>query len=264
MILQAYIDESGSRNQDNCLVLAGFISPAQEWAAFSDEWQACLDATPSLRYFKMREAANNPSGAFKNWKRDDVREKVRELIEIIKRHAKIAIYCATPIHMFDEVLAPIPGPLANPYCHSFGAILAGVGWEAVDQKAERVELIFDEQDKYASLIKNVYPTLMRRFDPELSRVLPEEPMFRSDTHFLPIQAADMLAWLFRNAFNGKRTEWEWIAEELMPVIPMSRWSTFCTLDRLMNVRRLSAEVRFSPEELAELRRIYDLSVRKPK
>jgi hypothetical protein len=58
------------------LVLAGFISPAEEWAAFSDEWQLCLDAAPSLRYFKMREAVNNPSGAFKNWKRDTVRQKV--------------------------------------------------------------------------------------------------------------------------------------------------------------------------------------------
>lgn len=264
MILQAYIDESGSRNQDKCLVLAGFIAPAEEWAAFSDEWQACLDAAPTLRYFKMREAANNPSGAFKNWKRDAVRAKVEKLVQIIKQHAKVAIHCSMPIREFDEIIgSEMGGLLTGPYLHTFNGVLAGIGWEAVGQSAERVDLIFDEQDKYAPFVKNVYPFLKaNKFDPELQEVLPTEPMFRPDTEFLPLQAADMLAWLFRNAFNGRRTEWEWIAEELMPVIPMSEWSSLYDKDRLHNVRRLGAEIKFSPEELTELRRIWELTVKR--
>jgi hypothetical protein len=259
VILQAYIDESGSRNQDACLVLAGFISPAEEGAAFSDEWQVCLGSPPTLRYFKMREAAKNPTGAFKNWRRDAVRDKVRALVEIIKRHAKTAIHCTTPIRAFDEILGKdFAGPFTNPYIHSFGAILAGIGWEAIDQKAEKLDLIFDEQDKYATLIKSVYPIIKEKFDPDLRQILPFEPMFKSDLDFLPLQAADMIAWLFRKAWNGQRTEWQWIASELTPVIPMSPWSSIYTTDRLENVRKLGGEVQFSSEEILEMRKVWKL------
>jgi len=263
MILQAYVDESGTRNQDVCIVLAGFIAPAEKWAAFSDEWQKCLDATPSLDYFKMRHAANNPCGQFKNWKRTEVRSKVRELMQIIKRHASKAIHCTTEIKSFDAILGEIPGALSNPYCHSLSAVLAGIGLEACDWNAERVEVIFDEQDKYSELIRNVYPFFRSRLDPELQKVLPSEPMFRPDHDFLPLQAADMLAWLLRNATNGRRTEWEWIATELMPSIPMSEHSSFYTHERLENVRRLADEVEMNltVEDIVELRRLYELTKR---
>ena len=263
VILQAYVDESGTRNQDTCLVLAGFISPAEEWAAFSNEWQACLDSPPSLRYFKMREAVNNPNGAFQNWRRDAVRNKVRALVEIIKRHAKTAIHCTTPIHAFDAILGKDQAaPFTNPYIHNFAAIVAGIGWEAIDQKAEKLEIIFDEQDKYAPVIKNIYPLVKQKFDPDLGQILPFEPMFKSDLDFLPLQAADMLAWLFRNACNGKRTEWEWIANELMAVIPMSHWSSLYTADRLENVRKLGGEVQFTSEELVAMRKIWQFLTKK--
>jgi hypothetical protein len=263
VILQAFVDESGTRNQDACFVMAGFISSAEEWAAFSDEWQACLDATPAIPYFKMRHAAGNPSGVFRNWRRDDVRKKVTGLVGILKRHARTAIHCTMPIALFDEIIGvEMAGFLKSPYSHTFYAMLAGIAWEAIDQKAERLELIFDEQDKYAQFIKNAYPLLKSKFDPELVAILPFEPMFRSDLDFLPIQAADMIAWLFRNAWNGKRTEWEWIATELEPVIPMSQYSTIYNSDRLRDIRRMGSEVTFTPEELVHVRKIWDLMTTK--
>jgi hypothetical protein len=247
-------------------VLAGFIAPAERWAAFSDEWQRCLDSAPSLKYFKMRHAVNSPSGQFYNWKRAEVRSKVEELVQIIKRHASKAIHCTTEILAFDAILGVAAGPLSNPYCHSFSAILAGIGIEACDLNAERVEVIFDEQDKYSELIKICYPFFRSRLDPELQKVLPSEPMFRPDQEFLPLQAADMLAWLFRNATNGLRTEWEWIATELMPSIPMSEHSSFYTDERLENVRRLSDEfaMNLTVEDILELRRLLELTTKKRK
>jgi hypothetical protein len=108
------------------------------------------------------------------------------------------------------------------------------------------------------VIRTMYPIIKQRFDPELREILPIEPMFRSDLESLPLQAADLIAWLLRNAWNGRRTEWEWIANELMPVIPMSEWSTIYTPDRLQNVRNLEARVQFTHEERAEIRRVSQL------
>jgi hypothetical protein len=254
VILQAYLDESGTRNQDVCFVLAGFIAPAEVWANFSDQWQQCLDAPPALNYFKMREAVNNPTGAFRNWKRSDVRRKVQELVEIIKSNVKLGIHCTIPISGFDEIIAAQnAGPFSNPYSMAFYAVLAGIGWEALEHKADGLDVIFDIQDKYSGFVKGVYPLMRRRVDSSLGQILPVEPMFKDDRQFLPLQAADMLAWLFRNAFNGRRTEWEWIANELMPVIPMSEYSTIYTDERLRNVQRLTAEVKYSPEEIEEVK-----------
>lgn len=117
--LQAFVDESGTRNQDECLVLAGFISPSQRWAAFPDEWRACLETTPSIPYFKMRHAIGTPSGVFWHWKREDVHVKVRDLVGVIKRHVETAIHCTMPIALFDEIIGrEMGGLLRNPYVHS--------------------------------------------------------------------------------------------------------------------------------------------------
>jgi len=254
VILQAYLDESGSRNQDVCFVLAGFIAPSEVWAQFSDEWQQCLDAPPKLDYFKMREAVANPTGAFKNWKRSEVQRKVCELVGIVKRHVRLGIHCTIPIRGFYEIVAATDtGPFSNPYSMAFYAALAGVGWEALERNADGLDVIFDVQDKYSGFVKAAYPLMKKRAEPDLSRILPVEPMFKDDKQFLPLQAADMLAWLFRNAFNGRRTQWEWIATELMPVIPMSEYSTIYTRERLENVRKLTGEVKYSRKEIEELR-----------
>jgi len=38
--IQAWIDESGSKGEGDTFVLAGFIGRAEDWALFSDRWQA--------------------------------------------------------------------------------------------------------------------------------------------------------------------------------------------------------------------------------
>jgi hypothetical protein len=254
VILQAYLDESGTRNQDICFVIAGFIAAEDEWARFSNDWQQCLDLSPRLSYFKMRDAVGNPTGAFSNWKRKEVQQRVRDLVGVIKRHAKLAIHCTVPIRGFDAIIAPPDGgPLSNPYCMSLYAVLAGIGWEAVELKAEKLEVSFDTQDKYSGFIKGVYPLMRRRVDPELGRILPVELQFKDDRECLPLQAADMSAWLFRNAFNGRRTEWEWIAIELAPVVPMSEYSTVYTRERLKNVRELTDKVEYSRQDVEEVK-----------
>jgi hypothetical protein len=119
----------------------------------------------SIPYFKMRHAAGNPSGVFRNWRRDDVRKKVTGLVGILKRHARTAIHCTMPIALFDEIIGvEMAGFLKSPYSHTFYAMLAGIAWEAIDQKAERLELIFDEQDKYAQFIKNDRMAISERLE----------------------------------------------------------------------------------------------------
>jgi hypothetical protein len=86
---------------------------------------------------------------------------------------------------------------------------------------EEIEIIFDEHAIFGPRVALWYPALRDtlRTQPnrdfhDLAEVMPPMPMFRNDSKFPPLQAADVIAWLFRNAFSGKRNQFEWIAEEL--------------------------------------------------
>jgi len=60
MVLQACLDDSGELDQtiNPVFVLAGFIAESESWASFSHDWHAALYAPPSIKYFKMAEAAS--------------------------------------------------------------------------------------------------------------------------------------------------------------------------------------------------------------
>jgi hypothetical protein len=43
------------KGQGPIFVLAGLLGRSEDWAEFTDKWQAVLDHDPSLSAFKMRE-----------------------------------------------------------------------------------------------------------------------------------------------------------------------------------------------------------------
>ena len=56
MVLQAFVDDSGSDPQSFPFVLGGFVARPTQWAAFTDEWERALHRLPRLEYFKNNEA----------------------------------------------------------------------------------------------------------------------------------------------------------------------------------------------------------------
>src|SRR4051812_26441335 len=55
-MLRAFIDDSRGHSLPKVFVLAGYISTAERWASFSDEWRRALDMSPRIAYFKYWEA----------------------------------------------------------------------------------------------------------------------------------------------------------------------------------------------------------------
>jgi Protein of unknown function (DUF3800) len=218
--IQAYIDDSGGPGQGDGFVLAGFIAEAQAWLAFSDEWQACLNKAPAISRFKMRDAAGRRGGfaGFSKSARDD---KLRALARVINHHADTSIAVAVDLSEFedtigkDEGLSPI---LKEPYFWPYQIMTMAVCWELVDQgQTERFEIVFDEQVRFRPRVKWWYPITRHHMIPEWQAIAPVEPIFRSDDEFLPLQAADLLAWLFRRATTGSAGEFDWIISEFTSV-----------------------------------------------
>ena len=194
-MLQAFFDES---YDDDIFVMAGWVASAKAWTAFSDEWQQFLDMKPSIGYFKMREAFNY-QGEFKWWGEKSRNEKVRLLMGCISDHASLAVSCYMPHRKYKEIFdGVVVDPEITPYAFTLENIIKGL---ADHQEAlgfhEKIDFIFDNEVMEKESIQREWASF-KEVNPEIAHLLGDEPQFRDDMNWKPLQAADMLAGLVRD------------------------------------------------------------------
>lgn len=85
MVIQAFVDDSGSKGSTPHFVLAGLVGSSASWAEFSDEWALVLKEAPAIRIFKMKEAAGL-TGQFRGMSAPQRDDKLRALARVINRY----------------------------------------------------------------------------------------------------------------------------------------------------------------------------------
>ena len=161
LMIQGYIDDSGTKGTDLVFTLAGFIGPAEKWAALSNNWRDHLKTPPSIRFLKMNEAAKL-DGEFRFWEAKDRDAKLVGFVDIIKRHTpQKAIHVTIDLKAFERHMAPhLYKPMSNPYFIGSNAIMAGIGHEVLDSGIlEEPEIIFDEHLIFGPRLKMWYPLI---------------------------------------------------------------------------------------------------------
>lgn len=249
--MQAFIDESGSKG-DTAFVLAGLIGTSEQWADFSDNWRMALAETPSMQYFKMQEAATlkGQFGGFKAGERD---KKLKRLIAVLNNYKLDFISVSLDMTAFYEVMSEhMPKPGNNPYFVGFHQIIAAVGFHLLERNhTEKFEIIFDENVIFGPRAKKWYPLVRDVALPDLSELLPAQPTFENDHEHMPLQAADLFAWLIRRAQNGHQTqEFSWVVDEI-PNIRPSEHVQIVDRARMQRMVEQSYEYTFSSETLAK-------------
>jgi hypothetical protein len=206
---QAFIDDSGSEPQSPIFILAGFVTSADRWAAFSKEWQAALDEKPILEYFKMSEAARlkeqfDEKRGWNETKRDD---QLITLTRIINKYAEARIHASMRNDNFEKYVKSLPVPQRklgtdSPYIMVFMQIILAmaVAGDRVGVK-DPCDFIFDEQGSFSKEALEWWPIfkelVKNSTKSDLSRFVESPPIFRDDKQFLPLQAADLYAWHLR-------------------------------------------------------------------
>jgi hypothetical protein len=279
--IQAYIDDSGVRGTDPVFVLTGYIDRADKWAEFSDAWKTCLAQLPSVRYLKMYEAAKL-NGEFRFWNETERDKKLQACVDVIKRFPPATgLYFISDLIAWDRLVDNPVKTLTDPHFAGFYAVISGVCNEALDSgTTEEVEIIFDEHLIFGPRVALWYPVVREMFEtstnPDLrniSPIMPPAPLFRDDRKFAPLQAADMLAWMMRNAFKdrlpGLESVWrpahsgfEWLAAQFLPLIRPSKYSTIWGDKRIARIQELSQEMQYAPHLLAKWRK--QLGIRSPR
>ena len=189
MALQAYIDDS--MTDDAVLVLAGYIAPVENWLKFSEEWQELLDMQPRWSRFKMSEIASSPN--------PERFERAGWFARIIEEHAHAFVAVALELKPLREIVEELdlPNTFLNPYVTIYRMILdVTAQYQHELGITAPVDFIFDAHSQ-AKQVRMGFDIMKDHHDDELSARLGRMPRFDDDEEFLPLQAADMLAWHIR-------------------------------------------------------------------
>ncbi len=217
-MLTAFLDESGSAEDGKDLVLAGYCQRASVWTAFSDEWQAVLDAAPIIPHFHMHEAESK-KGVFLGWDQDAIRRKVSDLADVIVKHELWSVECRISVAAFNRILKPVaPFDLQNPYFYLFSGVIEALAQLHIQDGVESpVDVVMDQHEASPYVI-GLYPVLKMYMAPERAAMLGDSPIFRDDQKVLPLQAADLLAWHIRRAGEKRNArERRRVHSKLFPV-----------------------------------------------
>jgi hypothetical protein len=231
-MLQAYIDDSGNDGRSPVFILAGYVSFAEKWKAFNEDWGKLL--TPENGYpinaLKMTDVFRNRkrNSRYFGWEDNERDERLKAFTTTIKHHALHGIVSVVPIESYSRLLKGrfTTLPLDRPYFLSFFGIMAQLfNLNRHLKLDEKIQFIFDTQDsENISILKAEYERFISVAPPVIQPMSAGYPTFERDEDALPLQAADMLAWHVRRYYydlhTGKQPENEpsnvYLANLLVP------------------------------------------------
>lgn len=235
VILQAYMDESGTHKTEKepYFALAGFISTSENWANFSTEWQKELDKDPVIKCFKMSQAFAK-IGPFEGLSREDIDKRVNNFIEIIKSYAMVRVSSTINKREYDLLeRGNPPKEIDNPYFWCFHQLYyAIIVYQRKYRWNTQIDFIFDDIGKLGDeTIKWI--KILKAMAPESAKpYFGSPPIFRNDEEFLPLQAADLYAWLVRRHLYENKIIYMSMPDELKALQDMQH------IERHFNVKEL--------------------------
>lgn len=216
VVLQACIDDS--IDPDGYYVFAGYVSSAEEWAKFAQDWEALLvfapvDRKTSQPHFKMAQM----------WREGD-RTKLPLFLNVIERYVHLGVSLmfkqADLREAMERVFIPgVPIDWAEAR-HPINFAYRGLmdmfhshrdKFEELVPMSEKVDFIFDESNQKAILDERWAEYLESR-PLRIKPFFGKKPLFRDDKEFLPLQSADYLAWWVRRGYR----EWGPLSEKMFP------------------------------------------------
>jgi hypothetical protein len=190
------------------MTVAGFASSANDWDRFSAQWQSRLDSD-DIQFFRAVDA-NNFRGPFQHWYDRPDREQLRralfsDLMELIKRHAYRKFGCTIVNKDFKESndelrqqFADSAYSVAARTCEKYARHWALAEWSMCPtmQLATIFEAGDPGQTRLQERLRKDYGHIPPNFRPKKTTPRKDEGV---EYGFVPLQAADWLAWELNRA-----------------------------------------------------------------
>jgi hypothetical protein len=192
MAIQAFVDDS--RDGEELLILAACITPSEKWAKFADEWSGLLTIKPPWKALKMSEIAM--SNDVVRWERAEWHYR------LIEKYVDFTVSMILPIPALNTVINKLGLNVdwANPYVTAFRMLIKLVADLSPRMGiTQPIDFIFDTQSEGRKALGD-WEANFADFPEHMKATLQEQPIFRNDERFMPLQAADMVAWLTRKSY----------------------------------------------------------------
>ena len=206
--IEGYFDASGKEEtaSDTLIVVAGYLAEAEPWRKFCAAWLTALkeenvpigEALPVFHttdfHARMKGFADRTI-----WTAEKCDLLYSNLIDIINTHTLYPIGIAVSLVDHRKLLAENPAlVLAFQKVGSFASGLVFwhcAQWAKRHQYNDFITYIFDRGDKFRTEITNAHRTACKSEEMSKSwRIKRDELKFESKEAYIPIQAADVLAW----------------------------------------------------------------------
>jgi hypothetical protein len=202
-MLQAFIDDSRTGHVGSpggIFVLAGYIAAVPEWLNFNKQWQTVLDLPPKWEAFKMSQARHH-YGTLAN-------ERLRQFHEVIENNVRGAVVASVDLDAYYQFFgAPTDKkkPLRNPYYVLLIDLVIQLKriLPHMELDDDKIEFIFDEQMTEKVAIQESWVGIAKT-RPDIAAHLGNEPKWEKEEEFLPLQAADKIAWWARRHMEESR------------------------------------------------------------
>ena len=234
----ACFDASGHEKDQKFVVVAGFISSADDWRKFENQWQERL-LGDGISCFHMSDFAAS-RGEFKlGWKNNEKhrQELLRDLMEIIRSFTYRRFLCAVEIKVFLENFSE--SEKEEYYLGAYA--LAGMTcaeqvyrWYNMEKISAPLEFVFEDGDSGKGKLIDSF----REAGLPEPRFCPKrdiETKIGKRVGFAPLQAADWLAYeVFEGCKNRSKANYKprWPLEQFAPIIGYDGIYTVSDLQRL--------------------------------
>lgn len=192
-VLTAYIDESGTHDTSRAFSMAGYIAHSDAWEHFAVEWQKALDDF-EIDFFHMAEYESG-LGQFEGWSPELKIERLGRLIRIINDHAIASFATAILLTDYNAVITPEADKfMGGPYGLAATLNMMSLSETLNLTGAEgSIRYVYESGAVGAGQVLQVFneneADPARKADLRLLSI-----GFENKRQFLPLQAADILAY----------------------------------------------------------------------
>jgi len=191
-------DDSGSHRQ-GALVISGYLATEENWARFSRDWISALHQTPEVEFFHMGPNYHGDKRPFKGWTDDDRLLKRSQMLSVLEAYGEGIVELSSSLLWEDyesSITQAVREVFPDPYFFCFHGVVTLVKeWLEKTNEEVHVSYTFDrEAAKETRLFDQFF--LTERQYPALKPFL-GGLCFEDDEYLPGLQAADIIAWLFR-------------------------------------------------------------------
>lgn len=211
LMLRAYLDESGASHDSSFVCMGGCLASLDSWTLFEEKWKSILYRY-GVSWLHMTDFEAY-QGEFRGWTRIKHDDFLGDLMPVILQTIQLYIGASEDAWAHSH----IPEPKDDPY---FNCLLTCIDCAAsyvsnLDDD-EKVEMIFADHPEFGRRVRRLYP--------EIKAVSGFYSRLASDTYgspkdFLPLQAADLIAFEFRKErerrADGCKRPMRWPLQQLI-------------------------------------------------